>query len=146
MIKKIFTVGVSYLLGITLLADLKAGIKDYTKLSINSYIILSDNQGVVIPKQVAILTPGDMVKFLRTDGTLYTGKITEVEETPNHIKIFGECDNFENVSFGFALVKGGVFAGAVVSKDGKDVYTLEFSNEHKGYVFLRTFKYNKTTI
>lgn len=105
---------------------------------------LTNEHGVVIPAQVAKLEIGRAVKFFRTDGFCYSGRVTEIEESDNHYKVYGTINNKENTQFGFAMIKGGVFAGAVIEKTEGPVYVLEFSEAHKGYVFVRSYKHEKT--
>ena len=104
---------------------------------------LSDEYGVLIPAQVAKLEIGRAVKFYRPDGFCYSGRVTEIEESTGYYKVYGTVNNAENTQFGFAMIKGGVFTGAVVEKGGGSVYVLEFSEAHKGYVFVRSFKHEK---
>lgn len=122
-----------------------AGIKPaLPKLSIDVYKTVSDAQGVVQPQLLAVLVVGDLIKFSRADGFEYSGKITDIQETPESLKIYGVC-NDENINFGFALIKGGIFAGAVIDKKQTEVYTLEFSAAHKGYVLIKNFKHSKNS-
>lgn len=126
------------------LSTLNAGLTlELPKLTLHMQVILSDDHGVILPRQVAILKTGDQVKFCRPDKTEYTGIVTEIQETPEHLKIFGKLTNDPNTGFGFGLSKGGVFAGAIVSENSDEIYTLEFSMEHKGYIFLKSFLHKK---
>ena len=113
------------------------------KLQLAEEEYLTTEYGVVIPAQVAKLEIGRAVKFYRTDGFCYRGRINEIEEAETYYKVYGSINNKENTQFGFAMVKGGIFTGAVVEKEGGVVYVLEFSDAHKGYVFVRSFKHEK---
>lgn len=116
---------------------------DLNKLKLNQEIFLTDTNGVVNPKTVMLLQVGDNVKVYRPDGTLYTGLVTETKEGDDTLQIFGKFNNVQDVSFGFVLAKGGVFAGAIVDTKNDKTYTLELSVPHKGYIFLYSFKYEK---
>jgi hypothetical protein len=111
------------------------------KLEVEHY--LSDNNGVLSASQVSTSELGARVKLYRPDGFCYVGKITQVEEAAEYYKIYGVIDNIPNAGFGFVIAKGGIFAGAVVEKNDSKVYTVEFSEAHKGYVLLRSMKYEK---
>lgn len=113
-------------------------------LSLDQDYHITDSNGVVIPGQLVYATTGATVTIKRTDGFLYIGKITEVQETPEGFKVYGQIDNVDDSFFGFSISKGGVFAGAIVERTANKTYVLEFSLEHKGYIFLRTLKYDKT--
>ena len=116
---------------------------DLNKLKLNQEVFLTDLNGVVNPKTVMLLQVGDNIKLYRTDGTLYTGIVTETKEGDDTLQIFGKFNNVPDVSFGFVLARGGIFAGAIVDTKNDKTYTLELSTPHKGYVFLYSFKYEK---
>jgi hypothetical protein len=125
--------------------NLNAGLKNnINTLNLNIYKYLSDNTGVIQPQLVAAVNVGDLVKFSRADLFEYSGRITEIEETPEGLKIYGVTEDAQT-HFGFALIKGGIFAGAVVDKKETEVHTLEFSLPHKGYILLKNAKHNKST-
>jgi hypothetical protein len=107
---------------------------------------LTDETGKVIPAQFVRAKVGDIVKIKRTDGFVYSGKITEIEQNDESFKLMGEIENVNNAHFGFRLAKGGVFVGAIVEHESRKTYVLEFSIEHKGFIFLQTFKYNSPLI
>ena len=126
------------------LTTLQAGLTlELPKLSLHMQVVLSDDHGVILPRQVATLKTGDQVKFSRPDKTEYIGIVTEIQESQEHLKIFGKLTNDPNTGFGFGLSKGGVFAGAIISENSDEIYTLEFSMEHKGYIFLKSFLHKK---
>lgn len=114
-------------------------------LKLNIQTPLCDQNNVVQPNIVAGLTVGTLVKLARADGTVYCGKITESEESPDSLKIKGEGSVPGEFYFGFTLAKGGVFAGAILDKSSSEekVYVLEFSPAHKGYIFIFSSKHNK---
>jgi hypothetical protein len=113
------------------------------KLQLETETYLTDTQGVASAKQMITVPVGKLVRIYRTDGFYYTGQVTEVEESDTHFKIYGKVLNVEDTQFGFVLAKGGVFAGAVVEKEKEKTYVLEFSEAHKGFVLVRSTKYNK---
>jgi hypothetical protein len=115
------------------------------KLELEQEILLTDLQGVAIPAQIVKASVGKLVKIYRTDGFIYSGKVTEIEESEGVFKIYGDVLNVPGVKFGFGLAKGGHFAGAVLDKENDSVYVLEFSDAHKGFVLKRAYKYDKTT-
>lgn len=105
---------------------------------------LTNELGVVGPAQVAACQVGDHVIIRKEDGVIYKGKVTEIEETQDMIKIYGDLYDKENeLNFGFIMAKGGTFAGAIVNKKKNKVYVLEFSIEQKGYVFRESLVHRK---
>jgi hypothetical protein len=104
---------------------------------------LTDQQGVVSPERIAKTQTGRLVSIYRTDGFCYKGQITSIEEGEGYLKVFGNVVNSSDISFGFYLVKGGHFAGAILDKKENITYVLEFSAVHKGYIFVRSTKYDK---
>jgi hypothetical protein len=115
-------------------------------LSLDQEHHITDSHGVVIPGQLVYAKTGATVSIKRTDGFVYVGKITDIQEEEGSFKVYGEMDNVENAFFGFSILKGGVFAGAIVEKTANKTYVLEFSLEHKGYIFLRSLKYDQVVI
>jgi hypothetical protein len=113
------------------------------KLQLEEEVYLSDPTGVLIPKQMMTVQIGRLVRIYRTDGTFYQGRVTEIEETDTTYKIYGTIHSVEGAKFGFVLAKGGVFAGAVVEIKSQVVYAVEFSEAYKGFVLVRTHKYDK---
>jgi hypothetical protein len=109
------------------------------KLAAEKYF--TDTNGVFSVAQLIKATVGNQVRIYRTDGGFYTGQITEIEETSEYLKIYGYVFDGNDTRFGFALAKGGVFAGAVVEKNKDKVYTVEFSAAHKGYILLRAQRF-----
>ena len=127
-------------------APIKEIIPGLNKLKLNQEVYLTDIQGVVNPKTVILLQVGDLVRILRPDNTLYTGMVSETVEEAGSLKIHGKVNNKENTSFGFAISKGGIFAGAIIEHNSDTIYSLELSEPHKGYIFLYTTKYDKKFI
>jgi hypothetical protein len=115
-------------------------------LTLDQEYQITDSFGVVIPGQLVYAKAGNTVKIKRTDGFVYTGKITDIQEEEGSFKVYGQIDNVDDSFFGFSIAKGGVFAGAIVERAANKTYVLEFSLEHKGYIFLRTLKYDKVVI
>jgi hypothetical protein len=115
-------------------------------LSLDQEYHITDSHGVVIPGQLVYAKTGATVSIKRTDGFVYVGKITDIQEEEGSFKVYGQMDNVENAFFGFSILKGGVFAGAIVEKTANKTYVLEFSLEHKGYIFLRSLKYDQVVI
>ena len=111
------------------------------KLGLESY--LTSTTGILSPAQIINTPIGSMIKIYRTDGFCYQGQVTQIEETDEYFKIYGTITNVPNTGFGFALAKGGIFAGAVVERNDSKVYTVEFSELHKGYVFVRSTKHER---
>lgn len=113
------------------------------KLQLEEEVYLSDPSGVLILKQMMGVQIGRLVRIYRTDGAYYQGRVTEIEETDTAYKIYGTIHSVEGAKFGFVLAKGGVFAGAVVEIKSQVVYAVEFSEAHKGFILMRTHKYDK---
>lgn len=115
------------------------------KLRIEGTTYLTDRQGLVIPEQVINVTVGRLVAIYRTDGFCYSGQITEIQEAPGVYKIFGKILNTDDpaAGFGFAINKGGFFSGAIREQKSNVTYVLEFNPIHKGFIFVRSTKYDK---
>jgi hypothetical protein len=105
------------------------------KLATEKYF--TDTNGVFQVSQLISAPVGNLVRIYKTDGEYYTAQITEIEESSEFFKIYGNVLNKDNARFGFALAKGGVFAGAIVEKGADRVYTVEFSVAHKGFILQR---------
>jgi hypothetical protein len=114
------------------------------RLLLEQETFLTDKTGVAIPNQIINVPIGKSVILYRTDGTCYKGTVTEIEEGDNYFKLYGKINNLdEGASFGFIMAKGGNFAGAIIEKKSNKTYVLEFSSEHKGFVFVLSTKYDK---
>jgi hypothetical protein len=114
-------------------------------LSIDQQIFISDNNGVLNAASIIRLKPSDTIKFILSDGTELTGLVKETEEINKEMfKVYGDIQNKPNTGFGFALVKAGqfskepVFAGAVVFRDTEETYTVQYSEEAKGFMLIKS--------
>ena len=111
----------------------------FSTLKIDQETYLSDASGVLNPNSIINLIPSNNIKIYLGDGTVVTGMVKEVTMVNKEIfKVFGEITNKENVGFGFALTRDGVFAGAVVFRNTEEVYTVQYSEQAKGYVFVKS--------
>jgi hypothetical protein len=115
------------------------------RLQLNEETYLTDKMGVALPEQIINAPLGKLVKIYRTDGFCYEGTVTEIVEEAGLYKMYGKMNNIASARFGFVLAQGGKFAGAVLDDTNNEVYSLEFSKEHKGFVLKRNFKYDKVT-
>ena len=127
---------------------LTAGMKENNtppgfKLRIDAQLELTDKNGVVIPSQIIKAEVGRLVTLCKPDGFKYNGQITEIEEAEDYLKVYGKILNVPDSNFGFAMSKGGIFTGAILEKQDNRTYVLEFSDKHKGFVFVRSFKHDK---
>ncbi len=114
-------------------------------LSIDQQIYISDNNGLLSPASIIRLKPMDNIKFILSDGTELTALVKETEEVNREMfKVYGDIQNKPNCGFGFALVKAGqfskepVFAGAVVFRDTEETYTVQYSEEAKGFMLIKS--------
>jgi hypothetical protein len=114
-------------------------------LSIDQQIYISDNNGMLNPASIIRLKPLDTIKFILSDGTELIGIVKETEEfNKEMVKVYGDIQNKPNTGFGFALVKAGqfskepVFAGAVVFRDTEETYTVQYSEEAKGFMLIKS--------
>ena len=125
---------------------LQASVQSNSKLSnleLEQFIYLTDTTGVLSPLMVSKATAGRFIRIFKTDGTLYEGTVTSVEESDDIYKIYGQVNGQEDVRFGFVLAKGGIFAGALVDKKQQKTYIVQFSQAHKGYILVFTTFYDK---
>jgi hypothetical protein len=113
------------------------------KLQLDQEAPLTDKNGVVILSQIINVPIGKSVLIYRTDGFCYKGTITEIEQGDNHYKLYGKINNVDETSFGFVMVKGGNFAGAILEGKTTKTYVLEFNLDYKGFIFVRSNKYDK---
>jgi hypothetical protein len=108
-------------------------------LKIDQETYLTDTKGVLNPKMILGLIPSNSVKIYLTDGTVLNGLIKETENHNNEIyKVFGEVTNKENVGFGFVLTKEGIFAGAVVFRNTDETHTVQYSEELKAFILVKS--------
>ena len=115
-------------------------------LNLERETYFTDTTGKALPERMIKIQVGKLVRIYRTDGFHYTGKITEIDESNNYFKIYGVVFNVPDTQFGFVMSKGGVFAGAVVEPDKDYAYVLEYSDIHKGFVLVKSTKYNKPRV
>jgi hypothetical protein len=113
------------------------------QLRIEAQIQLTDKNGVAIPSQIIKAVVGRLAVIYRTDGFKYDVQITEIEESDEYLKVYGKALNTEDTNFGFVMAKGGSFAGAIVERKDNKTYVLEFSEAHKGFIFVRSYKHDK---
>lgn len=113
------------------------------KLQLDAEAYFTDVSGMADPNRMIHTPIGKNVRIYRTDGFYYTGTVTEIDEGESHFKIYGTIHNVPGAKFGFAMVKGGLFAGAVIEPEQENTYVLEYSEAHKGYVLTKSNKYNK---
>jgi len=114
------------------------------KINIEAQIYLTDTVGVVNPNNIIRLKPVDYVKMYLPDGTELVGLVTKTEDINREIyKVFGDIQNHPNAGFGFVLTKDGIFAGAVVFRDTDTTYKLEYSDEARGYIFIKSVPLKK---
>lgn len=111
-------------------------------LQLNGTKYLTDKSGVFQPQQFIRAAVNDNVKIYRPDGACYIGKITEVLDSPEMYKVYGEVSNQEDCLFGFVATKEGTIVGVIREKRNRKTYVLEFSQQHKGYIFIQTFKFD----
>lgn len=123
------------------ISDINPSEQSGLKIKLSAEKYFTDTNGVFSVAQLVKATVGSQVRIYKTDGNYYTGQITELEESSEHLKIYGYIFDANDTMFGFVLAKGGVFAGAVVEKNKDKVYTVEFSAAHKGYILLRSQRF-----
>jgi len=136
---------VALILGIFIPVILFGGIKESTQkqafssLDIGQEKYLSDYSGVLNPSTIIGLTPSNTIRIYLVDGTVLTGIVKETTMIENEVfKVFGEMTNKDNCGFGFVLAKQGVFAGAVVFRDTQETYTVDYSEQAKGFVLIKS--------
>jgi len=107
-------------------------------LSVDQVKFITDTRGVIMPDAVVKAAPGDTVKMYLTDGTVYSGIVKEIQfEIDKFHKVYGDVTDHPNTGFGFAVAKGGVFAGAIVERDTNTTYTVQFNEAIKGFIFVK---------
>ena len=119
-------------------------VKHIPAIQLESEIYLTDKTGVAIPSSIIRLKPIDNIKIYLSDGTELTGIVTSTEDVNREVfKVFGDIQNKPNTGFGFVLTKDGIFAGAVVFRDTDTTYTLNYSEEAKGFILIKMMQKKK---
>jgi hypothetical protein len=113
--------------------------KTEANINLEQQINVTDETGRANPNFVIGLKPEDLIKiYLDNGSTMLTGIVKETEMHNGEIyKVFGEITNKQNTGFGFAVVKSGVFAGAVVFRDQDINYVLELNKVDNAYYFVK---------
>jgi len=88
----------------------------------------------------------DKLIIKRADGFIYKAEITQIEESPDYLKIWGKMYNQEDTYFGITLNRGGILAGAISELKTGKVYVLEFSKSHEGFIFLYSIIHSKLIV
>ena len=113
--------------------------KPFSYLKLDQENHLTDQYGVLNPTVIIKLIPSNNVKIHLADGTVLTGIVKETNIENNEIfKIFGEITKKTNTGFGFVLTKDGIFGGAVVFRDTDETHTVQYSEEAKGHVLVKS--------
>lgn len=107
------------------------------KLQIDTFKFLTDKNGVFLPEQFFEAPIGSKVKIFRTDGFCYEGTITQIDKSPEMYKIIGVFENCDDSGFGIAVTNMGQVAGTVLERKNDTSYMLEYSQSHKGWVFMK---------
>jgi len=114
-------------------------------LNLEEQVQLSDTNGVMNVLNILKLKPTDNIKFYLSDGTELVGLVKETQLFNKEMfKVFGDIQNKPNTGFGFVLVKAGslteepIFAGAVVFRDTDETYGVQYSEEAKGFMLIKT--------
>lgn len=111
----------------------------FSSLKLDQETHLTDNFGILNPKMIINLIPSNNIRICLADGTILSGVVKETNMENNEVfKIFGEITNKPNTGFGFVLTKDGIFAGAVVFRDTEETHTVQFSEEAKGYILVKS--------
>ena len=119
-------------------STLSSPVKYVPAIQLESEIYITDKTGVAIPSSIIRLKPIDNIKIYLPDGTELKGIVTSTEDINREMfKVFGDIQNKPNTGFGFVLTKDGIFAGAVVFRDTDTTYTLNYSEDAKGFILIR---------
>lgn len=115
-----------------------AGFNKIIKKDIKNQINITTDKGIVDPSLIINLEPENNIKITTLDGNSFDCVVKLIKYENNNIcKIFGDVSNREKSAFGFALSKSGNFAGAIVFKGEDYLYTIEYSDKHEGFVFVK---------
>lgn len=116
------------------------------KLSLDEIKQGTDTRGVLNFEVILKLNAADKIQF-----TLPTGQIvicivksTEVSETEQSLRIYGDTLNIKDGGFGFVFTKKGDIAGAVVLRNEHKTYVVRPNDILQGYAF--TLEYPKINI
>jgi hypothetical protein len=111
-----------------------------SQLRLDQETFVTDKNGVANPNIIINLIPGQNIRIYLPNGKFFTGIVKSTEMVDDRqFKVFGELHGEEEIGFGFCMIKGGIFAGAICYKNTLETYTLEFSKESAGYVFQKKF-------
>jgi len=106
-------------------------------LKIDQETSLTTDKGVFNPRSIITLKPGDAVKLYLIDGKIINGLIKSTELLNNKIfKVFGDVLNEKDAGFGFVLTDDGIFAGALVYRDKKITYKVQYLESEKVYILV----------
>lgn len=106
-------------------------------LKIDQETSLTTDKGIFNPRLIITLKPGDAVKLYLIDGKIINGLIKSTELLNNKIfKVFGDVLNEKDAGFGFVLTDDGIFAGALVYRDKKITYKVEYLESEKVYILV----------
>lgn len=110
-----------------------------TELTLDKIKQGTANNGVINLELVVRLRPGDIVQFrlLTGEDIFCFVKELNILEKEEQIRIYGDTINFKNGGFGFIFSKKGDVAGAIVLREEKITYTVKFSEEGNGFIFLK---------
>jgi tRNA A58 N-methylase Trm61 len=106
-------------------------------LKIDQETSLTTDKGVFNPTSIITLKPGDAIKLYLIDGKTINGLIKSTELLNNKIfKVFGDVLNEKDAGFGFVLTDDGIFAGALVYRDKKITYKVQYLESEKVYILV----------
>lgn len=116
------------------------------KLQLEQEFYLTDKTGVILLEQLIKAPIGKLVVIYRPDGFCYKGMVTEIREEDGKYAVYGKINNVEETSFGFVMVKGGTFAGAIVERKNEKTFVVDFNLDQKGFIFVRSTRHDKPVI
>jgi hypothetical protein len=115
-------------------------IKQFNSLQISIHKFLTDSNGLFLPEQFLEVSVGERVRIYKTDKTYYDGRITDIVKDSTSYKIYGNVYSKADCSFSIMVNTKGDVYGMLLDKKDKKVYTLEFSQNLKGYIFIENFQ------
>lgn len=107
-------------------------------IKIDSEKYCTDEFGMVIPSTILGLKCSESVKIFLPNKKCFTGYVNKVEHDPDIFKVFGILSKENNAGFGFAITRDGKFGGALILKEAKKLYKLEYSENAKGFIFIES--------